>query len=410
MPVALGVYIEALSVALGLTRVEISGVYTVSMILSGFLLPWVGRVLDRCGARIVLTGSSILFGCTFLYLAHCEYAINWLTSGVGRAHRVPVAMGVLFFGFFGLRLFGHGVMGISSRTMIMRWFNRRRGFANAVHWVILSLLWPFIPLLLNVLNEQFTWSRAWVAIGLYSGIAVSLASWLFVRDHPEECGLQMDGPSRVDPKPSLTLEEFATHHEFTLREAMRTLAFWVVLLGIMNNMVFFAAMTFNLASFGMEMGLSRNQAMGIFIPMSILTIITTFVTGWLSNRIELKYLFALFLANQLASMGAFLLSDSIGAWAFFVLFGINGGFFGTLFNITWPRYFGRKHLGAINGLSMSVYTITSAFGPLLFSYCYQYTDSFGVGVVTCMALPATLFSVVFRADNPQRRFQPDNSK
>ena len=410
MPMAFGVFIESITVSLGLSRLEISAVFTLAMIISGFLLPWVGRLLDRCGARAVTTCSAFLFGCTLFYLGNSETVIRWLTDGNRAEFRSATAMVVLFLGFFGLRLFGHGVMGIACRTMITKWFNRRRGFSNAVHWITLSLLWPLIPLLLNLLIEQFTWSGAWIAIGMFSGLLISFTCWLFVRDNPEECGLQMDGTAALEPASSGVHDEFETYHEFTVKEALHTLAFWVVLLGIMNNMVFFAAMTFNLLSFGMEMGLTKTQALSIFIPMSVLTIITTLATGWLSNRIKLKYLFVLFFLNQLCSMAAFLLSPAIGASAFIIAFGINGGFFGTLFNVTWPRFFGREHLGAINGLSMAVYTITSAFGPLLFSLSYDYTGSFRTGVIACMVLPAALLLIAFKADNPQRRFLPDNTE
>ena len=56
--------------------------------------------------------------------------------------------------------------------------------------------------------------------------------------------------------------------------------------------------------------------------------------------------------------------------------GILGGLFGIVNAVTWPRYYGRKYLGAITGKVMSFLVIASAIAPSLFSYSYTNLGSY----------------------------------
>ena len=47
-------------------------------------------------------------------------------------------------------------------------------------------------------------------------------------------------------------------------------------------------------------------------------------------------------------------------------FGISGGLYACLIIVAWPRFYGRKHLGSINGFYMGVQVFASAIGPPLF--------------------------------------------
>lgn len=81
--------------------------------------------------------------------------------------------------------------------------------------------------------------------------------------------------------------------------------------------------------------------------------------------------------------------------------GALGGFFGVLNSVTWPRFFGRQHLGAITGRVMSTLIFASAIAPSIFSFSYTLLGSYrymayiGFIFITMLAIAGA------KADNPQ---------
>ena len=61
-------------------------------------------------------------------------------------------------------------------------------------------------------------------------------------------------------------------------------------------------------------------------------------------------------------------------WA--VAMGLGGGLVTVLFFAVWPRVFGRKHLGQIQGAAQAITVLASAVGPLLLAWCVQWTGSY----------------------------------
>ncbi len=68
---------------------------------------------------------------------------------------------------------------------------------------------------------------------------------------------------------------------------------------------------------------------------------------------------------------------------FFLLpYGMASGLFGMLNIVTWPKLYGREHIGAISGFAMSIMVAGSALGPWFFSVVHQMFGSYrnaGIG-------------------------------
>jgi hypothetical protein len=58
--------------------------------------------------------------------------------------------------------------------------------------------------------------------------------------------------------------------------------------------------------------------------------------------------------------------------------GIGGGLVMVLFFSVWPRVYGRRHLGRIQGLAQALTVLASAVGPLLLAWCIASTGSYAV--------------------------------
>ncbi len=100
-----------------------------------------------------------------------------------------------------------------------------------------------------------------------------------------------------------------------------------------------------------------------------------------------------------ASLAIFLLSTTFGYFLLIISLGIAGGLFGMLNIVTWPKLYGKKHLGAISGFAMSIIVAGSAIGPWFFSIIFKYTQSyksvglFGLVFSTLLALLFLIISI-----------------
>jgi MFS family permease len=79
--------------------------------------------------------------------------------------------------------------------------------------------------------------------------------------------------------------------------------------------------------------------------------------------------------------------------------GIGGGLVMVLFFSVWPRAFGRRDLGRIQGAAQALTVLASAIGPLLLAWCVVWTGSYSAmfnvlaGVIACTAVAALIVSM-----------------
>jgi MFS family permease len=84
------------------------------------------------------------------------------------------------------------------------------------------------------------------------------------------------------------------------------------------------------------------------------------------------------------------------AWA--VVMGIGGGMVTVLFFSVWPRVFGRRQLGRIQGIGQSLTVLASAIGPLLLARGVEATGSYAsmFRLLAAAVLIAALAAAVVR--------------
>lgn len=129
------VFTDVLMDKLGLTRVELSLAYCLGTVASGLTLPWLGRVLDRWGERKMAVASTVATGLILFYLA----ASASMSHGLGRV--LPAGLAaflVIGFGFYLVRAAAQGVLSMTCRNAIGKWFDHRRGLAMAISSILVS--------------------------------------------------------------------------------------------------------------------------------------------------------------------------------------------------------------------------------------------------------------------------------
>ena len=395
------VFTENLLRDLDIDRNNLSLAYLVGTLISGLLITKAGKLYDRYGARVMAFASGVLLGMVLLYLTRVDVVARALV-GLGIKSPVLITFVLLAIGFFGIRFFGQGMMTMVSRNMVMKWFDKRRGMANAILGIFTALGFAIAPQILNQVIERLEWRGAWIFLAILVGLIFALFVLLIFRDNPEDCGLEADGKMKTRRKksrpPSLP------DRDYTLKEAHRTLAFWAFTLGLGLSALYISGLTFHIVSVFETSGMTKEMGLGIFVPTSVIAVLLQFAASNASDYMRLKYLLILFAVGMLiTTLGLISLGEmTVSYWLIIIGNGIVWGLYSVLIGVTWPRFYGLKNLGAISGSSLSFTVIGSALGPYMFSLSLEWTGNYDLVGWICLAIAAFLFILAFKADNPNQ--------
>ncbi len=395
--VGVSIFTDPVKDALGLTRNQFSNAYMFGTLLSAFFVAKAGVLFDRYGARYVAFFAAFFLGIA-VFLCSISLEISEYIKRIFYVDSWVVPFVLMTFLFFGIRFCGQGVLTMSSRNMIMMWFDKNRGKVNSISSVGVSLGFSSSPIFINKLIDNHGWQVSWQLMAL-SLLIFSVCILQFYRNKPEDFNLKPDGVTKKRKK----IEVAKVERNFTLEETKKTRAFWIIGLTLAFNSFFITGFTFHVVSIFGSQDYTKSQAIAIFLPISIIAISVSTLCNILSDYIHHKiYIYLMLASGFLASIGLLLLSDPIGIYLIVIGLGILGGLFAVVNAVTWPRFYGRKYLGAITGKVMSFLVIASAIAPSLFSYCYTSLGSYSY--ISYITLGFLFFLTIgsLKIKNPQQ--------
>jgi MFS family permease len=296
----------------------------------GFALasPFLGRWIDRYGARPLLIGVGVFGGLLV-------YSLSWVSAGW---HLVAI-IGLL--GFAGLQGAGGELYG---SVVIAKWFTRNRGRAMAVAFIGTPLGIFFLTPLTQYWIETMGWPTVWKVYGVCGGALLVLAA-LFIRRPPTQ---------RAETTPERPTQT-SSDHNWTREQAMRSSAFWkiAVSFGILMFTISTVAM-FRVQHF-LDRGLDPQWVAIAFSVEAALSALVAFPIGMLIERFALHRLTAIgfcfaiiMLVLTINTHDLVMLFLATGA------FGVGAASVMILQNSIWPGYFGSLHIGAIRGVAMPI--------------------------------------------------------
>jgi MFS family permease len=387
---SISVFIDSYIQEFGWSRSLVSSMYSLATLIAGLFMFFVGRWIDRYGQRKVSIAIALLLGIACLW--------NSFITG-------PV---MLFIGFFMLRLFGQGSMTLIPSTLVPQWFIKQRGRAMSFMAVGGFLSAAALPPLNTWMINAWGWPAAWrVWTGLLFLVFVPLAFY-FIRNKPEDVGLSPDPLSAqlVNSARHATQPEEKNIQEdnWTLGEARRVHAFWLILFCVAVPSMVNTGFTFHFVSILGESGISKTSSAFVLSIMAILAFPVTLIAGFINERFKVHYVLAGSFLGQVIAMIILLNIHSINmAIAFGVVRGIVGGFEAISLGIIWPNYFGRKNIGSINGIVMTTTVIGSAFGPLPFGFAYDFFGRYNEIIILMMLFPLLGVAAALASPPPKKR-------
>jgi MFS family permease len=346
------VFIDPISRDLGISKATIATAYGIATLGAAFLLPQTGRLVDRFGARKAMVAISILLGFCCMFFGA---AANFLWLAIA---------------FATLRFFGQGSMMLCSANFVSQWFSKKRGFAMGLMALGFGISMAVHPPLGQHLIATIGWRNAWFALGVITWITMLPPLLLLAVDKPEEVGLRPDG-AKLDPTTDTASADQAITG-LTLQEALRTLPFYIVSAGWFSIAMLVTTLHFWQVQILTKQSISAEFAAQSFTISAIAMVITMPVVGRLFDRLRTRYVFALTLLITATSLTAITLATtSTFAVAYAIIFGINNAFSLTMFGYIWPRYFGRKHLGAVQGTGQMIGVFGASLGPFPVGWAFD---------------------------------------
>lgn len=380
----ISVFIDYFIKDLGISRANISLIYGLATFAASLLLPQMGRLVDRYGARRTTPLIALLLGLAAMALA--------LVQG-------PLT---IFLAFLALRFLGFGALQLVSNYAIAQWFIRQRGRVMGLAGLSLSIGLLIFPALSQYLIGQFGWRMAFVWLGGLVWVVMLPLGWGFFRDRPELYGLHPDGDAPPASFPSAG--ETAGEENWTLAEARRTQIFWLFSAGITVLTMLLAGLVFHQTSLFAARGLSREVAVSVFNVIAIFSVIGNLATGWLLDHLSPRWVLSgsLFLlaATMLMLM---VMTTPEQALIFGGLNGLTSGAFRVLDAVVWAKYFGRLHLGSIRGAVMIGVVGGTALGPYPLGLSLDILGSYTPALLGLLVLPIGIGVAALWIKRPVKR-------
>jgi len=379
---SVSVFIDSYINEYGWSRSVVSGMYSLGTFCAGMLMGFVGRLFDRFGHRRMTAAITLVFGLACVWM-------SLVTS-------VPM----LLIGFFLVRLLGQGSMSLCSVTLPPQWFIKRRGVAIGVVSIGGGLSLAILPPLNIWIIQNYGWRMSWWTWAVLLWVVMAPLSYLLIRDTPEEVGLLPDN----EEAPRITEgEDTAVDDSWTLREAMRTRAFWCIIYTMVVPSAIITGLIFHQISILAQAGLDPGTAALVSSLMSVVRLPVALLAGPIADRVQLRYLVAFSQALMLGSMAALYMADSVTlVMVYGVLVGIQMALQGIVGGVIWPDYFGRRHLSTIRGVTMMAGVIGSALGPLPYGVAYDVFGGYSEALLASIAFPVLGVLAGLLAVKPRR--------
>ena len=361
----LGLITEPLLKDLQMNRVDYATINLFATLLGALACLPVGRLIDLIGSRIVLTATTLALGLTVVTMSSA--------SGF-----VALCIAVTF-----TRGLGQSALSVASLALVGKWFSSKLNMAMGVFSLLVGIGFIAAFSAVGPAVISFGWRPAWSAIGWSILVVLVPMCWFFVRNKPEDQGLQLDGSESANQEWS----------DLTLSEALRSPAFWIFALSSAIFALAYSGISLFNESILVERGFDASTYHSVLVISTMLGLAANFGGGWLATKWPIQRVMGIgmaVLAGALAWLPMVRTATDVTFYG--IAMGVAGGVVTVVFFSVWGQVFGRTHLGRIQGVAQMMTVLASAIGPLLLAETLKRTGSYD-SIFQLMALAVTILGV-----------------
>lgn len=383
--VVFSLFIKPLQASLGWSQALILGGSTIFTVASAIAAPLCGRLVERWGARPMVTGGTLIICAGFFVLSRTtsivEFYAGYVLAGLGLTATGPLTL----------------------TYVVSNWFEQRRGMAvGAMSTGVGLASIIFAPLVAVYLLPHFGWRTAYLVLGLVHLVAILPLSWFVLQTRPEDMGLYADGAAgkkeALAGVPASTPDS-AAPEGFSLRAAAAASAFWLIGISLVFNHTHLGVLQ-TIFPHLREIGFSPQVAASAVGVSGAVATLGLFFFGWLCDKTGAPAATALGLGLMTGAIVALMAigphSSLIVLWLSIAILGFGVGSWMPTLSMLTSMTFGMASYGAIFGVLTLFTCVGAAAGPLIAGYAYDMTGSyfwaFGImAVIIALGIPAILF-------------------
>ncbi len=356
MQFTFGVFLKPISQDTGWDRGTISLALNTGLILTGIATPFMGKLMDKYGIRIIAVPCVLL-----LALA---------TAAVSFAGTSPVYF-IFIYALMGIFAAGQTPMPYSKA--IASWFDKKRGLALGVAISGVGLGTAFVPKFAGYMIANYGWRSAYLGMAVLLVILAVPALLFFVRDSKFAVGKGASAP-KVSMA-GLTGKEALSNGKFWLLAA----TFFCVALSANGAIAHVVPML-------TDRGISPHVAVSAMAVAGFALIGGRLLSGYLLDKVFAPYVAVVFFAVPLLGLGVLFSADTVAMGAAgTILIGIGLGAEVDLIAFLLTRYIGNRSFGEVYGYLFAIFMLGSGMGPMLMGASFDYFGEYSQGISVLMA-------------------------
>ena len=361
---AMSIFLKPITEEFGWSRTTFSSAIAIGGLVGALLAVIVGPILDRRGPRTLTFVAFLLMGMVTMALSS--------VSEIWHLYAIIVTNRALIT----------GLLSIVAGVAVSKWFIRRRGRAMSFAVTGLRFGQAIVPPYTTFFVLRTGWQSAAIALGAFIWILTLIPVILLLRRQPEDMGLRPDGdPGRngdgVAGSDQLAAFTDAGEVSFTLAQALRTPAFYLILFATSGLAFNIGGLNFNLFPFLTDQGISEAAAAGILTTWSLISAVGSLGAGFIAERLHVRFVMAIAFAVATGGVVALIFTDDLPtALVFALVHGLSFGALPMLMQLVWADYYGRRHQGAIRGFVTPFQVIVQAGGPIAGTLVFDLMDTY----------------------------------
>jgi len=368
--------------------------FTLQRFEAGVLEAAAGFLVDKVGPRKLMLGGWSVVGLGFMLMSRIESLWAFYGSFLVIATGMSFAVFIVIF------------------ATVAQWFDRKRSRAMTVVVAGFGISGTLVPLVALAVGE-FGWRETLVFVGVMAWV-IGIPLSLLMRHKPNQYGYLPDGdsPETGGDSKSLASRQSATDwvesepaSGYTLKEAVKTRAFWLLSLVFFFQFIGASAVMVHIVPYLESVEISTTIAATTVTGITVCSLIGRLGFGFIGDFANKRYLITIGIVLQ--TIGIFILTfvhaDSI--WfiiAFLLTYAPGFGATIPLRLALQADYFGTANLGAIMGAMALVGMVGGLASPIIAGWIFDFSGSYHLAwqLFALASIPSIPMMLLAKAPRP----------
>jgi MFS family permease len=365
----------------GWDRGMTAGAFSFGFLVSAVVTPFVGRLMDLRGPRIVVELGVLAMGAGLI-----------LASLVSKPWQLYLTLGALAGG-------GVNCLAYTGQSLYLtNWFVRRRGLALSIAFSGVGIGSITILPWLGWVIRAAGWRSACTSLGILLLVLLGPLN-LLLKKRPEDIGLRPDGESpgyASSDRAANVVDHAWAAVDWTLARALRTRRFWWLAAGYFCGLFSWYAVQVHQTKYLIEIGFAPSAATWALGLVSLVAVPGQIALGHLSDRIGREWVWMIgnlgFIICCLCLIGLRSAPTPILLYAMIVAQGTLGYGLTSVMGPIPAEIFEGRHYGSIFGSVMFAAILGGAAGPWITGVLYDVTGTYSIAF--CIAAGSSLISLL----------------